>query len=91
MSIVDASLNADGELVLSLSVGGPVNVGTVVGEPGRDGAVGEKGADGVGITDLELENDELIVTLSDQSTRNLGRIVGADGRDGNDGANGLVL
>ncbi len=45
--ISSASINADGELILTYSDGSEQNLGTVVGKDGEKGEKGDKGADGV--------------------------------------------
>ncbi len=77
VGITDASINENGELVLSFTQGEPVNLGKVVGEDGKDGE------DGVGITGASINaNGELILTFSKGEPVNLGKIVGTDGTDG---------
>ena len=59
-TIKTASINNNGDLVITLSTGETINVGNVKGEPGRDGvdgtngtngSAGSKGADGKNGTD----------------------------------------
>ena len=52
----------------------------VDGANGKNGADGQDGSDGVGIADIQLnENGELIITLTDGTEKNLGKVTGEDG------------
>jgi uncharacterized repeat protein (TIGR02543 family) len=92
VSIIDASLNEDGELVFELSDGMSINVGNVMGSDGLDGLQGEdgidgidglNGVDGVGIESIVISTSgELVVTLTDETIINLGNVMGSDGEDG---------
>ena len=58
-----------------------------VGEGGGSG--GQSGADGVSITDAEInEAGELVLSFSQGDPKNVGKVVGEDGKDGKDGTNG---
>lgn len=90
VSIVGATINEQGELVLVFSDDSRINVGSVVG------AKGDTGADGVSVTGARLENGELVLTIGEQDV-NLGSIKGEKGdkgdkgdagKDGKDGVNG---
>ena len=93
VSITGATLNGEGELIIVLSEGDPINVGKVVGASGtngtngNDGKDGKDGADGVSVTGARIENGELILTIGDQDV-NVGNVKGADGASGVDGTNG---
>lgn len=59
---------------------------------GKDGDKGEKGADGVGITDALIDRDNnLVVMFADGRSKSLGPVVGKDGQDGigRDGKDGI--
>lgn len=94
VSITGATLNGEGELIIVLSEGDPINVGKVVGASGtngtngNDGKDGKDGADGVSVTGARIENGELILTIGDQDV-NVGNVKGADGASGVDGTNGV--
>ena len=92
VGINDAVINAEGELVLSLSNGNSLNLGTVVGSKGDTGEAGKdgiNGKDGVGIQNVTINDDgNLIVTLTNGTVLDLGSIKGSDGKDGIDGENG---
>ena len=76
-SVTGGSINAAGELVLTLSNGAEVSVGN---------AKGEIGAAGVGVQAATINNvGELELTLTDGNTINAGQARGADGADGTDG------
>jgi len=75
VSITNAYINDDNELILELSEGQPINLGVVVGTDGvdgKDGANGENGNDGytpikgvdyndgVGISSIELTSESLV-------------------------------
>ena len=74
VSVIDAAINEAGELVLTFSNGGVVNVGKVVGEDGapgtdgEDGTPGKDGADGVSPTITSTKADGITtLTISDAS------------------------
>ena len=80
ISITDAELNESGELVLILSDGSKIPVGSVVG---ADGVDGQDGANGVGIAGATLEeNGVLWLELTDKSKIEVGKVTGSDGADG---------
>lgn len=83
VSVTKSEINANGELVLTLSDGVTLNAGVVKGEKGENGADGKAGAngnDGVGISKVEINTDnELVVTYTDGHSVNLGKVVGDDG------------
>ena len=93
VSITGATLNGEGELIIVLSEGDPINVGKVVGASGvdgtngNDGKDGKDGSDGVSVTGARIENGELILTIGDQDV-NVGNVKGTDGASGVDGTNG---
>lgn len=71
VGIEDITINANGEMVITLSNGDTKNLGVVVG------------SDGVGVQDVSIDNrGNLVVELSNGDTQNLGRVVGDDGDDG---------
>ena len=50
------------------------------GKDGQNGVDGQDGKDGVGIANIEInENGELVVTLTDGTEKNLGKVTGSDG------------
>ena len=50
------------------------------GKGGQNGVDGQDGKDGVGIANIEInENGELVVTLTDGTEKNLGKVTGSDG------------
>ena len=56
------------------------NTDTGVKASGSDGINGTNGYDGIGIKDIEVNEDgELIITLTDDTVKNLGKIIGNDG------------
>lgn len=66
VTIIDTSINEDGELIITYSDGTIDNLGVVVGEDGDSV---------LAICDAELnENDELIVTYNNGTQENLGRL-----------------
>lgn len=96
VSITGASINAEGQLLLTLSSGETLTVGKVVGANGEDG---EDGEDGVGIASIEQTifssaddgNNEFTVTLTNGNTASFvvkNGSKGSDGEDGNDGEDG---
>jgi len=92
VSITGASINGSGHLILTLSSGGPIDVGLVVGADGTDGTDGTDGADGVSITGAMVDGSgHLILSLSTGDTVDAGLVVGADGTDGTDGADGVSI
>ena len=88
VGIEGATVDENGNLILSLSNDTDINVGKVKGEDGQDGTDGK---DGIGITGVKIENGELIITFSDGNSSNLGNIVGADGKDGTDGKDSVGI
>lgn len=75
VGIKEAYINDDGELVLSYTDGTEQNLGTVVGEDGKDGADGADGKDGTDGKDGADGKDG---------------IDGVDGTDGVDGKDGSI-
>ena len=88
VGIEGATVDENGNLILSLSNDTDIKVGKVKGEDGQDGTDGK---DGISITGVKIENGELIITFSDGNSSNLGNIVGADGKDGTDGKDGVGI
>ncbi|MGN1479723.1 MAG: hypothetical protein ACI4XH_08150, partial [Acutalibacteraceae bacterium] len=96
--IKTAAFNADGQLVLSLSDGTRLNLGTAVGADGKDGTNGKDGnngadgqdgkdgidgQDGIGITEATINGDgELVIVFSNGESVNLDKVVGMNGTDG---------
>ena len=76
VSVVDAEINDNNELVFELSDGTFLNVGVVVGEDGTVGQTGPQGlpgVDGVGIESITVNDQgELVVVLTDDTEINLG-------------------
>ncbi|MBQ2781180.1 MAG: collagen-like protein, partial [Clostridia bacterium] len=58
------------------------------GETGATGATGAQGEQGVGVSKVEIINNELTITLSDGNKFNLGNIKGEKGEKGDTGAQG---
>ncbi len=97
ISITDAQINSEGELILVFSEGEPVNLGKVVGAKGEKGdtgvagATGEAGKNGVSITGAEINaSGELVISFSQGNPVNLGVVVGAKGEKGDTGATGAT-
>ena len=79
-SITLASVNSDGQLVITYSDGSSVNL---------DKLVGINGIDGVSISNSAInDKGELIITYSNGQICNLGKVVGVDGKNGINGING---
>jgi len=77
VSITNATVNEDQELVLSFSDETTLNLGKIVGENGIDGQ------NGISITGAEInEQDELVLSFSTGTPLNLGNVKGADGENG---------
>lgn len=81
VSVTNASVNASGYLIITLSNGLTVNTGYVVGPQGTtgpegpEGPQGPTGPSGVSITNVAIDgNQHLIVTLSDGSTIDAGSV-----------------
>lgn len=80
VSISEASINDDGQLILTFTDGKSFNL---------DKVVGAKGEAGIGISTSKInEQGELILTYSNGQEANLGKVIGTDGKDGQDGATG---
>lgn len=83
VSITNAYINDDNELMLELSEGQPINLGVVVGADGYTPVKGKDyfdGDNGVGIASATINNNgELVLTYSNGNTANLGVIEGEDG------------
>ena len=77
VSIVDAKVNENGELILYMSNNTTINAGLVRGEDGKDGVDGLNGADGK--DGVNGKNGRDGVDGKD----------GADGKDGRDGIDGM--
>lgn len=79
-SITLASVNSEGQLVITYSDGSSVNL---------DKLVGINGVDGVSISNSSInDKGELIITYSNGQICNLGKVVGVDGINGINGING---
>lgn len=79
-SITLASVNSEGQLVITYSDGSSVNL---------DKLVGINGIDGVSISNSSInDKGELIITYSNGQICNLGKVVGVDGKNGINGING---
>lgn len=102
VSVVNANINENGELIMYLSDGSSLNAGLVRGSDGKDGADGIDGTDGTngengkdgedGICIVKAavnDSGELIIRMSDGSLINAGIVNGKDGKDGQDGLNGI--
>lgn len=83
--IKDMKVSEKGELLVTFTDGTTKNLGVIKGangtdgEDGKDGIDGTDGKDGVGISDITIDNEGyLIVKLSDGTTKNLG-LVGKPG------------
>lgn len=93
--ISSASINENGQLILTFSDGSTVNLDKIVGtngvdgQNGKDGLNGKDGRDGIGINTIVVTDDgNLDITLSNGTTLNLGTIKGTDGKDGLNGTDG---
>lgn len=85
-SITLASVNSEGQLVITYSDGSSVNLDKLVGINGTDG---KDGKDGVGINTVNITEDgKLNITLTNGTTLNLGTIKGEKGDKGDTGAKG---
>lgn len=79
VGMAGASIDRDGNLILTLTNGEAKNLGRVVGKDG------ENGQDGAGLAGASISRDgELVVTLSSGEQKSLGPVVGRDGKDGAD-------
>ena len=98
ISVTNAEINSNGELVLTYSNNQRFNLGNVIGADGKDGTNGTNGADGKdgtngvdGISVMKSEinsKSELVLAYSDNAVDNLGVVIGAKGDKGDTGANG---
>ena len=80
------SVNASGELIVTLTNDNSINCGVVVGKGGQDGQ------DGVGVTKTEIDDDgNLIIYLTNGTTVNCGKVIGEDGTPGEDGQDGVGI
>lgn len=104
VSVTGGSINGSGHLILTLSSGGPIDVGYVVGPqgdqgiqglPGNDGVDGTDGTDGVdgiSITNAVVNGSgNLIITLSNGGTIDAGDVIGPVGPDGDPGTDGVSI
>lgn len=88
-SITLASVNSEGQLVITYSDGSSVNLDKLVGINGIDGKDGTDGKDGVGINTVNITGDgKLNITLTNGTTLNLGTIKGEKGDKGDTGVQG---
>lgn len=79
VGVAGATIDRDGNLILTLTNGETKELGRVVGKDG------ENGKDGVGLAGASISRDgELVVTLTNGEQKALGRVVGRDGKDGAD-------
>lgn len=97
VSVSDAAINENGELVLYLSNGDEINVGRVVGSDGKDGVDGKDGTngkDGTSVTVKSVTNNTgdgqtNTVTFSDGKTLQVKN--GSKGNDGGIGERGTKV
>ena len=88
-SITLASVNSEGQLVITYSDGSSVNLDKLVGINDIDGKDGTDGKDGVGINTVNITGDgKLNITLTNGTTLNLGTIKGEKGDKGDTGVQG---
>ena len=88
-SITLASVNSEGQLVITYFDGSSVNLDKLVGINGIDGKDGTDGKDGVGINTVNITGDgKLNITLTNGTTLNLGTIKGEKGDKGDTGVQG---
>jgi len=82
-SIINANINTNGELVLTLSDGTTLNAGVVRGErgeKGENGISGRDGNDGVSIINTYIDDlGQLVVTLSNNESITAGIVKGEQG------------
>lgn len=89
VGISSASINLDGNLIITLSNGSSIDCGSVKGENGQNGQNGTNGVDGVGIETVYINSiGELIVKLTGREEQNLGKVTGENGQNGSNGSNG---
>ena len=98
VSVVDANINDDGNLILSMSDGSTIDAGYAKGDKGdqgekgidgKDGSDGIDGVDGVGIKKAAVnDSGHLMIRLTDDTLMDTGYVIGADGKDGRDGVDG---
>ena len=98
VSVVDANINDDGNLILSMSDGSTIDAGYAKGDKGdqgekgidgKDGSDGIDGVDGVGIKKAAVnDSGHLMIRLTDDTLMDTGYVIGADGKDGRDGIDG---
>ncbi|MGN1082889.1 MAG: hypothetical protein ACI4SJ_05020, partial [Candidatus Avispirillum sp.] len=80
VGITAAQINADGQLVITLSDESVINL---------DKVVGMNGSDGISVTGSEINSEgQLVLTFSNGQRSNLGNVIGADGKDGQNGVDG---
>lgn len=78
ISIKSGALNANGNLILTLTDNTTKDVGNVKGSPGSQGAAGR------GVASFIINSSgELVVTYSDNTISNLGKVKGENGNAGN--------
>lgn len=89
VSIDDAFVNTDGDLILTYTDSTTDNVGSVIGPAGPQGATGATGSQGpageigVGVFAADVNtNGDLIITLTDATVINAGYVVGPQGSTG---------
>jgi hypothetical protein len=88
-TIDSAAINQAGELILTLSDGTVLNVGTVAGADGANGADGQDGVDGVdGASAYDIAVSNGFTGTESEWLTSLEGADGADGADGQDGADG---
>lgn len=96
VSVTNAFIDSNGNLVISLSNGNELTLGKVVGSNGKDGADGTNGNDGVGISSVKQTttstadggNNVVTVTLTNGTTSTFTVKNGSKGSTGSAGADG---
>lgn len=71
VSVTDAEVDSEGDLIISLSDGSTIDAGHVKGqdgEDGADGADGEDGLDGRGIQSVDLRDGDMLVFTYDDGS-----------------------
>ena len=87
VGIVDAQVNRAGELVLMLSNNQTLNLGSIVGPKGEQGATGN-GIDRIAKTSSEGLTDTYTIYYTNGTTTTFAVTNGKDGNDGERGADG---
>ena len=89
VGVKSATIDEDGNLIITLTDDTVHNAGKVIGDKGEQG---DTGATGVGVKSVTIDEDgNLIITLTDDTVHNAGKVNASNGENGRNGADGVGI